>query len=87
MKKLNLSQILKVEKRKEDEPYTIFSKRFSDEVAKAHKKFFEKRGMQIKTLNDSLFFKNRGGNPSSSECLNDPPTSQSSPVKHYNPQT
>ena len=74
------------------EEYSIYSDRFKREVDEAHQLFFEKRGIDIKTLDGDFLFgsktfrKFREDNPSRSPHGNDLPTSQSSQVKNYSPQ-
>lgn len=72
------------------EDYSIYSDRFKHEVSIAHQKFFEKRGIPIKSLDGDFLFgskefrKFRGDNPSWSLHENDLPSSLSSQGKSHN---
>jgi hypothetical protein len=76
---------------KRTEEYTIYSDRFKREVDKAHREFFERRGIDIRSLDGDFLFGSKGfrkfraSNPSSSLHENDLPISQSFQVKNYNP--
>lgn len=64
--------------------HSIYSEKFKREVAEAHRKFFEKRGIDVKSLDGDMLFgsksfrKFRADNPSWSQCSSDLPISQSS---------
>lgn len=83
--------ILIWEMKKRTEEYSIYSDKFKREVNLAHQKFFEKRGIDVKSLDGDLLFgsksfrKFRADNPSSSQHGSDQPISQSFQAKNYNP--
>jgi len=65
------------------EEYSIYSEKFKREVDRAHREFFEKRGIPLQSLDGDFLFgtkafrKFRASNPSWSLHENDPPTLQS----------
>jgi hypothetical protein len=71
------------------EEYSIYSERFKREVDKAHRDFFERRGIPIRSLDGDLLFGSkefrghRANNPLLSQYENDLPISQSYPRKSY----
>ena len=85
---LNLKQILISMTRKTEE-YSIYSERFKREVDKAHREFFERRGIDVRSLDGDLLFgsksfrKFRADNPSWSPRESDLPISQSSQEMNY----
>ena len=76
---------------KKTEEYTIYSERFKREVDRAHREFFEKRGIDVRGMDGDLLFgtksfrKFRANNPSWSQRENDLPISQFFPEMNYNP--
>ena len=69
---------------------SIYSEKFKREVAEAHRKFFERRGIDVKSLDGDMLFGSksfrrfREDNPLWSEYSSDLPTSQSSQGMNYN---
>jgi hypothetical protein len=76
---------------KKTEEYSIYSDRFKREVDRAHREFFEKRGIDVRGMDGDLLFgtksfrKFRANNPSWSLRENDLPISQFFPEMNYNP--
>lgn len=73
------------------EEYSIYSERFKREVDKAHRDFFERRGIPIRSLDGDLLFGSKEFRRHRANSLwlypfeNDQPISQSFQVKNYNP--
>jgi hypothetical protein len=76
---------------KKTEDYSIYSDRFKREVDKAHRDFFERRGIPLHSLDGDFIFgtkefrKHRANSLSLSPFENDQPISQSFQVKNYSP--
>lgn len=88
---MNLFQRL-ISMGKKTEEYTIYSERFKREVDKAHREFFERRGIPLHSLDGDFIFgskefrKHRANNPSWSLFENDPPIPQSFQVTNHSSQ-
>ena len=69
--------------RKRNSEYSIYSEQFKKEVSDAHRKFFEKRGINPDKMDGDFLFgsksfrKFRANNPSWSQDLSDQPSWQS----------